>query len=78
MAATKTSEDGTPHRDKVQPDWLVLRLPEVLRRTGLSRSSLYCARASGDFPPPIPLGRRSIGWLSSDVEGWLATRLARR
>lgn len=45
------------------------RLPDVLRRTGWSRSTLYSRIASGQFPKPIPLGSPHIvGWLSAEVD----------
>jgi len=53
----------------------VLRLPEVKRRTGLSRTSIYNRLASGDFPKPISLGGRSIGWLESEFTDWLQSKV---
>jgi prophage regulatory protein len=49
----------------------VLRLPEVKRRTGLSRSSIYNRIAEGTFPRGFSLGGRARGWLESDIEGWI-------
>ena len=48
-----------------------LRLPEVVRRTGLSRSTLYNRIAAGAFPRPLRLGDRSVGWLESEVDDWI-------
>lgn len=53
----------------------VLRLPSVKARTGLSRSSLYKKISLGEFPPPIRLGARAVGWVESEVEAWLADRI---
>lgn len=52
----------------------IIRLPEVLRLTGLSRSWIYAARASGHFPSALQLGPRAVGWKTSDVEAWIASR----
>jgi prophage regulatory protein len=41
----------------------------------LSRSSIYAKAARGEFPRPVSLGARAVGWLSSDVEGWIADRV---
>jgi len=49
----------------------IMRLPEVRRTTGLSRSTLYMRIAEGKFPRPINLGGRAVGWLQSEVEAWL-------
>ena len=52
-----------------------LRLPEVKHRTGLSRSSIYAKIPSGDFPPPVSLGGRAVGWLENEVSDWMAERI---
>ncbi len=49
----------------------ILRLPEVIKRTGIPRSSIYSAIKEGQFPAPIQLGARRIGFLESEIEAWL-------
>jgi len=49
----------------------VLRLPAVIQRTGLSRSTIYLKVSQGSFPRPISLGPRSVGWLDSSVDKWI-------
>ena len=53
----------------------VLRLPFVKARTGLSRSTIYLRIAEGSFPKPVSLGDRAVGWLESEIEQWLASRV---
>lgn len=55
------------------PD-VLLRLPAVKARTGLSRSSIYLRIKRGNFPAPFALGARSVGWLESEVVAWIADR----
>jgi prophage regulatory protein len=57
---------------------LILRLPVVKDRTGLSRSTIYLRIAKGMFPAPISLGARSVGWVESEVDDWLEQRIAER
>jgi prophage regulatory protein len=52
-----------------------LRLPQVKLRTGLSRSTLYAKIQRGEFPAPINLGARAVGWVSSEIEDWIADRV---
>ncbi len=52
----------------------MLRRPAVERVTGLSRSSIYAMIAEGQFPRPIRLGKRAVGWPQKDIEQWLANR----
>jgi prophage regulatory protein len=52
-----------------------LRLPQVKQRTGLSRSSVYAKVRSGEFPAPISLGARAVGWLDSEISEWMSDRI---
>jgi prophage regulatory protein len=54
------------------------RLPQVKARTGLSRSELYRRIAAGDFPQPVKLGERASAWNASEVDRWIAGRIAAR
>jgi len=54
----------------------ILRLPEVKARTGLSRSTIYCAVAGGTFVAPIKLSPHCVGWLEEDIEQWIDERVA--
>ncbi len=54
---------------------VILRLPSVRSRVGYSRSSIYSFVAKGKFPKPLRLGPRAIGWLESDIELWIASRV---
>jgi len=53
----------------------ILRLPEVKRSTGLSRSTIYLRIAEGRFPKPVSLGGRAVGWLEAEVQDWLQRRI---
>ncbi|PXB71671.1 AlpA family transcriptional regulator, partial [Pseudomonas aeruginosa] len=39
----------------------IIRLKEVVRSTGLARSTIYKLIGSGDFPKPVPLVGRCVG-----------------
>jgi len=54
---------------------VVLRLPLVKARTGLSRRTIYLRIAEGSFPKPVSLGDRAVGWLESEIESWLSSRV---
>lgn len=53
----------------------ILRLPEVKRSTGLSRSTIYLRIAEGRFPKAVSLGGRAVGWLEAEVQDWLQRRI---
>ena len=52
----------------------ILRRPDVETRTGLSRSTIYDWMKRGEFPQPVALGARLVGWRESDIEAWLQAR----
>ena len=49
----------------------ILRLPAVLERTGLSRSTMYRKIQEGTFPKQIALSTRCAGWRESAVAEWM-------
>jgi len=55
-----------------------LRRPEVERRTGLKRSTLYAKIKNGDFPSPVKLGSRAVAWPEPEINKWLSERLEAR
>jgi prophage regulatory protein len=60
-------------------DTRILRFPEVVSRTGLSRSTVYGRIRAGDFPLPVPLGEgRAVGFLEREVNSWIDSLMNRR
>lgn len=53
----------------------ILRLPAVTARTGLSRSTIYLRISEGRFPKPVSLGGRAVGWIDSEIQGWLEKQI---
>lgn len=60
------------------PSPRILRLPDVLARTGLARETLRRLELAGTFPARIRLSARTVGWLESEVDHWVAARVARQ
>ncbi len=56
----------------------ILRLPEVLERTGLSRSMLYKLMDQGMFPASVKIGMRATGWVDQEIDEWIETRIMER
>ncbi len=53
------------------------RLPSALDITGLCRTSLYNNLKEGNFPEPVRLGARAVGWRESDLMAWVQSRKTR-
>ena len=56
----------------------LLRLPSVIERTSLRRSTIYEMMQAGTFPRPVKLNLRANGWVESEIDAWLASRIAER
>ncbi len=56
----------------------LLKLKDVLAITGLSRSYVYALAQQDLFPKPIKLTERSSAWVESEVQEWIASRIALR
>lgn len=54
----------------------ILRLPEVKRKTGQSRSTIYDKVQRREFPAPVKIGKRAVGWIEAEIEAWLGERIA--
>ena len=52
----------------------IMRLPDVERRTGLSKPRIYALERNGEFPAGIRLSRRAVGWSAAEIEAWIAKR----
>ncbi|TGX45895.1 AlpA family phage regulatory protein [Sphingomonas naasensis] len=49
----------------------ILRILTVLKRTGLSRSTMYRKMGNGTFPGNIRISTRCVGWRESAINVWL-------
>jgi prophage regulatory protein len=56
----------------------ILRKKQLTDFTGLQRTALDDLIARGQFPKPIRLGERSVGWLEEEIAEWQAGRIAQR
>ncbi len=64
------------HTQQLKDALSILRLNQVRQRTGLGRSTVYDKVKAGDFPAPVALGNRAVGWVEAEVTDWIAGRIA--
>jgi prophage regulatory protein len=55
-----------------------LRLKGVKAKTGLPESTIYYLQAKGEFPRSVKLSERVAAWDESEIDGWMAAKLAAR
>lgn len=52
----------------------IIRFPEAVKLTGLSRSTIHRLLNDGNFPQKIQLSLRAVGFRESDIMDFIATR----
>lgn len=55
---------------------VLIRMPEVIKRTGIGRSAIYAAIAKGKFPPPVKIGERASAWVEDEISEWIEERIS--
>ena len=71
-----------------KPKLRLIRLPEVLTRTGYGRTTIYRKMEDGSFPRSVKLGgpledpnvfySRAVAWIEDDVDQWIESRIEER
>lgn len=56
----------------------IISLKQVTERTSLSKTHTYRLINAGLFPRPIPLGPHRVGFVESEIEKWIASRVRAR
>ena len=52
----------------------IYRIKTVHDITGLPKSTVYAKMLNGEFPRPIKLGRRAVGWKSDELQAWISNQ----
>ena len=71
-----------------KPKTRLIRLNEVLSRTGYGRTSIYRKMDEGSFPKSLKLGSpikdptqfdcRAIAWIEDEIDQWVEARIEER
>ena len=52
-----------------------IKLKDVLKQTGLSRTHLYHLMSVNRFPAQIKISHKVVVWLNQDIEQWMQERI---
>ena len=55
----------------------ILRLAQVIKRTGLKKTKIYELQSEGQFPMRVKITAHAVGWIEREVQAWLAGRIAK-
>ncbi|WP_233959352.1 helix-turn-helix transcriptional regulator [Pectobacterium versatile] len=59
-------------------DITLIRLSAVMKKTSLRKSWIYLLMKQGEFPQTVKIGARSVAWVESEVNDWIAARISQR
>ncbi len=76
MTKEKDTPQRTPRRLAAARGERILRVANVVDKTGLSRSQVYRLQDTGEFPRSIRLSANRVGWIESEIETWIAQTIA--
>lgn len=57
---------------------IFLPIAVVTKRVAWQRSKIYAEMALERFPRPVKTSRKSVRWLQSEIESWMAERIRAR
>ena len=66
----------TTSKNQQNENQRLIRRKEVQAKTGLGASSIYAMMKSGEFPQCLHLSERRVAWIESDIDKWIAERVA--
>lgn len=55
----------------------LLRINDVIKTTGLSRSTIYHQMAQNQFPKQCDLTSRCVAWDEDEIQKWILSKLAK-
>jgi prophage regulatory protein len=64
--------------NQTQKEIRLIRLPEVLKKTGLSKTHIYRLMNNNEFPQTVSLGLRAVAFVESEVNQWIEQKLNKR
>ncbi|OJH81918.1 helix-turn-helix transcriptional regulator [Serratia marcescens] len=48
----------------------LIRLPEVIKRTGISKTTIYELINEKRFPSQVKIGTRAVAFIESEIDEW--------
>lgn len=56
----------------------LLRMLDVIKMTGLPKSTIYLKIKNKEFPNQVSIGARSVAWVESEVNEWIESNIRER
>lgn len=72
---TEVAVTSAPADFNYSDDIKLIRLEDVMRMTGLSKSTIYEMIRIEDFPSPVKIGKRCAAWVETEIKAWIISRI---
>lgn len=69
--AAEANADSASSETMAPTQMRLIRLPEVIARVGIKRSTIYQRMAEGRFPKGRSIGPKSTVWVESEINDWI-------
>lgn len=56
----------------------LIRIRAVIDKTGSNTTDIYAGIKAGTFPNSVPIGKRTVGWVESEIDKWVADKIKAR
>lgn len=73
-----SQKNHAPCIEKIPQGTRLLRLQDVVKRTGKSVPSIYADMNRNLFPTPVSISTNRVAWLETEVNEWIQERLTER
>lgn len=67
----RNSEEASMKNSSIR----LIRMPEVLSKTGFKKSWIYLLVSNNSFPKPIKVGARAIAFVEAEIDEWVEERI---
>ncbi|WP_054634381.1 helix-turn-helix transcriptional regulator [Pantoea stewartii] len=54
----------------------LIRLPEVMNKTGYKKAWIYRLISENKFPKPIKLGARAVAFIEAEIDQWISDAIS--
>ena len=70
-------ESSIPASNTCAAQIRILRLAQVIERTGLKKTKIYELQSEAQFPMRVKITARAVGWIEQEVQAWLSGRVSK-
>jgi prophage regulatory protein len=65
-------------RDSAYKKLRLLRMTDVIKLTGLPKSTIYLKIKNKEFPDQVSIGARSVAWVETEINEWIERNIQNR